>query len=486
MKLYPTIGLETHAELMTESKLFCSCSAKFGGGENEHCCIGCSGFPGAMPKLNKKALELIVRAGFAFDCEIARFTKWERKNYFYPDLPSAYQVSQLERPVCVGGGVEIEVDGEKKLMRLNRIHLEEDAGKLNHEGNKSLADYNRAGVPLIEIVTEPDFHSAEEVVAYVEKLRQVLQYADICDGKMEQGSLRCDVNISLATHEDTKAGRLGTRTEIKNLNSVKAIGRAIAVEIERQTDIIESGGAIVQQTLRFDAEKGAGGEITAMREKADAHDYRYYPDPNIPPVVLTEEEIENFKKALPELPQERMERYINKFNLALKDAKIILGDKNVSDFFDACIKEYGVEKNPKSPKTLANFVIGDLLSKVNRGEADMARLPFSPKDFAELQRFVDEGKVNRDFRKDILLCMLETGKPPSEICEEKSLWIKEDTGAVQAVVDKVVQANPKAVEQYRNGEMKVFGFLMGQASKELKGSAAPATVKSVLEEKLKN
>ncbi|MCL1789484.1 MAG: Asp-tRNA(Asn)/Glu-tRNA(Gln) amidotransferase subunit GatB, partial [Oscillospiraceae bacterium] len=331
MKLYPTIGLETHAELLTESKLFCSCSAKFGGGENEHCCIGCAGFPGALPSLNKKALELIVRAGFAFNCEIARFTKWERKNYFYPDLPAAYQVSQMERPVCSGGGLEIEVQNEKKTVRLNRIHLEEDAGKLTHEGNRSFADYNRTGVPLIEIVTEPDFHSAEEVVTYVEKLRQILQYADICDGKMEQGSLRCDVNISLATLENTDAGKLGVRTEIKNLNSIKAIGRAIQAEIERQTELIQSGGKVIQQTLRFN---DANGEITPMRNKENAHDYRYFPDPDISPVVLTEEELKRFKAALPELPEARLVRYTGAFGLSPKDAVILLGDKNVSDFYD--------------------------------------------------------------------------------------------------------------------------------------------------------
>ncbi|MCL1902832.1 MAG: Asp-tRNA(Asn)/Glu-tRNA(Gln) amidotransferase subunit GatB [Oscillospiraceae bacterium] len=476
MKLYPTIGLETHAELMTESKLFCSCSARFGGGENEHCCIGCSGFPGALPALNKKALELIVRAGFSFNCEIARFTKWERKNYFYPDLPAAYQVSQMERPVCAGGFLEINVSGEKKTIRLNRIHLEEDAGKLTHEGNRSFADYNRTGVPLIEIVTEPDFHSADEVVAYVEKLRQILQYADICDGKMEQGSLRCDVNISLATIENTQAGKLGVRTEIKNLNSIKAIGRAIQAETERQTDIIESGGTVVQQTLRFN---DANGEITPMRNKENAHDYRYFPDPDIPPVVLTEEELKSFKAALPELPEVRMSRYTAEFGLSPNDAAIILGDKNVSDFYDDTVKIYN------SPKTLAGFIIVELLRRVNLGEANMKSLSFTADDFAELQRFVDEGKVNRDIRKDILRDMLESGKSPVQICDEKNLWIKEDAGAVEAVIDKIMAANPAAVEQYKNGEIKVFGFLMGQANKELKGSAAPATVKNMLEQKLK-
>lgn len=326
-------------------------------------------------------------------------------------------------------------------------------------------------MPLIEIVTEPDFHSAEEVTAYVEKLRRILQYADICDGKMEQGSLRCDVNISLSA-DDT----LGTRTEIKNLNSVKAIGRAIAAEIERQTDILEAGGTVIQQTLRYD---DATGMITPMREKVDAEDYRYYPDCDILPVVLTEEEIEAFRAALPELPDTKLARYVGKYNIAAKNAAILLNDKCVSGFFDSALKEYD------SPKTLSNFIIGDLLSRVNRGEADMNNLPFSPGEFADLQRFVDEGKVNRDMRKEILREMLATGDSPAKICEARSLWIREDTAAVESVIDKVLAANPKAVGQYRGGEVKVFGFLMGQASRELKGSAAPATVKKLLEEKLK-
>ncbi|MCL2634273.1 MAG: Asp-tRNA(Asn)/Glu-tRNA(Gln) amidotransferase subunit GatB [Oscillospiraceae bacterium] len=473
MKFYPTIGLETHAELMTESKLFCGCPNEFGGSENNHCCIGCSGFPGALPELNKKALELIIRAGFALDCEISRFTKWERKNYFYPDLPAAYQTSQMERPVCVGGGLEININGENKFKRLNRIHLEEDAGKLTHEGNKSYADYNRTGVPLIEIVTEPDFHSSEEVVAYVEKLRRILQFADICDGKMEQGSLRCDVNISLAPENSDK---LGTRTEIKNLNSIKAIGRAVEAEITRQTEILESGGKIVQQTLKYN---DLTGEITPMREKADAFDYRYMIDPDIKPVVLTEEELDEFRSRLPELPQARFERY-KSYGISENDVKTLLSEKVISDFFDNAVKTYD------SPKSIANFIVVELLGRVNRGEADMEKLPFSASDFAELQKYVDEGKVNRDIRKDILRDMLETGKTAVQICDEKNLWIKEDTGAVEAVIDKILAANPKAVEQYRNGEVKVFGFLMGQASKELKGSAAPATVKNILEGKLKN
>ena len=487
LNLYPTIGLETHAELLTESKLFCSCSAKFGGGENEHCCEGCSAFPGAMPSLNKKALELSVRAGVALNCDIARYTTWERKNYFYPDLASAYQVSQNAKPICVNGSLEVLVGNEAKTFRINNIHLEEDAGKLTHEGNKSYIDYNRAGVPLIEIVTEPDFHTAEEVVAYVEKLRQMLQYADICDGKMEQGSLRCDVNISLATPEDTAAGKLGTRTEIKNLNSVRSIGRAIAAEIERQTEILENGGRVIQQTLRFN-DTGSYGEIIPMRSKENAHDYRYFADPDIPAVTLTEEEIQRFTDELPELPEVRYKRYTGEYGLSGKDAETLLADKNVSDFYDTALKSYD------SPKSIANLVIGELLRRVNLGEAVMLELPDGfAADFAELQKYVDEGKVNRDFRKEILREMLEScnaeknsnRKTAKQICDERDLWLKEDLSAVEAVIDAVIAANPKAVEQYRSGEVKVFGFLMGQASKELKGSASPTIVKKTLEIKLK-
>lgn len=474
MKLYPTIGLEIHAELLTNSKVFCTCSAEFGGDPNSRCCPVCSGLPGTLPVLNQKAVEYIIKAGYVMNCDISRFTKWDRKNYFYPDLPKAYQISQMPRPVCLSGHVDIISEGEEKTIRINRIHLEEDAGKLIHDDQTSqtLADYNRCGIPLIEIVTEPDFHSAVDVTAFVEKIRLLLQYAGICDGRMEQGSLRCDVNISLA---EKNAEKLGTRAEIKNLNSVKAIGRAIEYEICRQTDLLESGERVIQETRRF---VDSTGETTAMRSKEDAQDYRYFPDPDIPPIIFTEEELEEIKNSIPEMPETRKKRYTEEYGIAMKDAEAILNNKQVCFFFEEAIKAYN------SPKSIAAFVLVELMRRINSGEADMNSLPFEPKDFARLVEITDTDKINKSHGKNVLRIMLETGKKPDVICEEENLWIKEDLGQAEAVIDKILADNPKAVEQYRSGEQKVFGFLMGQANKQLKGAASPKTIKELIEKKL--
>lgn len=475
MKLYPTIGLEIHAELLTDSKVFCTCSAEFGGDPNSRCCPVCSGLPGTLPVLNRKAVEYIVKAGCVMNCDISRFTKWDRKNYFYPDLPKAYQISQMPRPVCLGGYVDIVSEGAEKRIRINRIHLEEDAGKLIHDdrAKQTLADYNRCGIPLIEIVTEPDFHSAADVTAFVEKIRLLLQYAGICDGRMEQGSLRCDVNISLAEKD---AKELGTRAEIKNLNSVRAIGRAIEYEIYRQSELIESGERVIQETRRF---SDGSGETTAMRSKEDAQDYRYFPDPDIPPIIFTEEELENIKSSIPEMPESRRERYVKEYGIAEKDADSIINNKLVCFFFEEAVKAYN------SPKTVASFILVELMRRINLGEADMNSLPFAPKDFARLVEIMDTDKINKSHGKNVLRSMLESGKTPDAVCDEENLWIKEDLGQAETVINKILADNPKAVEQYRNGETKVFGFLMGQANRQLKGAATPAAIKSILETKLK-
>lgn len=475
MKLYPTIGLEIHAELLTESKVFCTCSAEFGGDPNSRCCPVCSGLPGTLPVLNRKAVEYIVKAGCVMNCDISRFTKWDRKNYFYPDLPKAYQISQMPRPVCLGGYVDIVSEGAEKRIRINRIHLEEDAGKLIHDdrAKQTLADYNRCGIPLIEIVTEPDFHSAADVTAFVEKIRLLLQYAGICDGRMEQGSLRCDVNISLAEKD---AKELGTRAEIKNLNSVRAIGRAIEYEIYRQSELIESGERVIQETRRF---SDGSGETTAMRSKEDAQDYRYFPDPDIPPIIFTEEELENIKSSIPEMPESRRDRYVKEYGIAEKDADSIINNKLVCFFFEEAVKAYN------SPKTVASFILVELMRRINLGEADMNSLPFAPKDFARLVEIMDTDKINKSHGKNVLRSMLESGKTPDAVCDEENLWIKEDLGQAETVINKILADNPKAVEQYRNGETKVFGFLMGQANRQLKGAATPAAIKSILETKLK-
>ena len=474
MKLYPTIGLEIHAELLTKSKVFCTCSAEFGGEPNSRCCPVCSGMPGTLPVLNRTAVEYIIKAGYTMNCKISRFTKWDRKNYFYPDLPKAYQISQMPRPVCLDGYVDINVKGAEKRIRINRIHLEEDAGKLVHDEStrSSLADYNRCGIPLIEIVTEPDFHSADDVIAFLEKIKLLLQYAGICDCKMEQGSLRCDVNISMAPKD---ADKLGTRAELKNLASLKAIERAIDYEIYRQTEIIENGEQVEQETRRFN---DSTGETSTLRSKEDAQDYLYFPDPDIPPIIFTEEELDEIKTSLPKMPEERKEIYVKQYGIAAKDADIIISNKLICDFYEKCLETYN------NPKSVVNFILGELMRRINLGEADMETLPFGAKEFAELIMLGDTDKINKSNSKNILREMLETGDTPQAVCDRNDYWVKEDSGAIEAVINEIFEKNPQAVEQYRNGETKVFGFLMGQANRALKGQATPNAIKAMLESKL--
>ncbi len=470
----PTMGLEVHAELLTRSKVFCTCSAEFGGEPNTRCCPVCSGLPGTLPVLNKRAVEYIIKAGCVMNCDISRFTKWDRKNYFYPDLPKAYQISQMPRPVCLSGKVAIKVNGEEKIIRINRIHLEEDAGKLVHdEVNRiSLADYNRCGIPLIEIVTEPDFHSADEVIAFMEKIKLLLQYAGICDCKMEQGSIRCDVNISIAPKGSDE---LGTRTEMKNLNSLKAIAKAIEIEIDRQEEILESGGRVIQQTRRFNE---ALGETTAMRSKEDAQDYRYFPDPDIPPIIFTEEELEEIKRTIPELPEQRVERYVTEYGINRTDADNIVGDKRVCDFFDSAVSEYD------APKAIANYILVELMRRINLGEADMDSLKFTGKEFARLVKMLHEDKVSQANAKVILGEMLKNGGSPETIAEEQDLLIKEDSELLAKTVDEIIANNPKPVGQYKNGDKKVLGFFMGQANRALKGKASPKAIQEYIIKRL--
>ncbi len=474
MRYYPTMGLEIHAELLTKSKVFCSCSAEFGGEPNSRCCPVCSGLPGTLPVLNRRAVEYIIKAGYVMNCDISRFTKWDRKNYFYPDLPKAYQISQMPRPVCLDGHVDIKVNGEDKAIRINRIHLEEDAGKLVHndEDRISLADYNRCGIPLIEIVTEPDFHSADEVVAFFEKIKLLLLYAGICDCKMEQGSIRCDVNISIAPEGSEK---LGTRTELKNLNSLKAIAKAIEVEINRQAEILDKGGEIVQETRRFNE---AAGETLAMRSKEDAHDYRYFPDPDIPPIIFTEEELADIRSSLPEMPEQRMQRYRNEYGISENDAVIIVSDKRVSDFFNEAVI------GCRNPKNVASYLVGEFMRRVNLGEIDLDELKFSGKDFAQLVEYLYSDKLSQNNAKLVLGIMAERGGSPKAISDENDLWVKEDAEQLSKVIDELIANNPKAAAQYRNGDQKVFGFFMGQANKALKGAASPKAIQEYIRKKL--
>jgi len=468
------MGLEIHAELLTNSKVFCTCSAEFGGEPNSRCCPVCSGLPGTLPVLNRRAVEYIIKAGYVMNCDISRFTKWDRKNYFYPDLPKAYQISQMPRPVCLDGHVDIKVNGEDKVIRINRIHLEEDAGKLVHDdvNRISLADYNRCGIPLIEIVTEPDFHSADEVIAFFEKIKLLLQYAGICDCKMEQGSIRCDVNISIAPKGSNE---LGTRTELKNLNSLKAIAKAIEIEIDRQEELLDNGEKVIQQTRRFNE---AAGETVAMRSKEDAHDYRYFPDPDIPPIIFTEEELDDIRASLPEMPEQRVARYVEKYGVNVKDADTIVGDKRVCDFFDEAAQD------SSNPKAVANYLVGEFMRRVNLGELDLDNIKFSGKQFAQLVEYLYGDKLSQANAKVVLGEMAENGGDPKAIADEKDLWIKEDNDLLAKVVDEIIANNPKPVEQYKNGDQKVFGFFMGQANKALKGAASPKAIQDYIRKKL--
>lgn len=474
MSYIPVIGLEIHAELLTNSKVFCNCSAEFGGDQNTRCCPVCTGMPGTLPLINQTAVEYAVKAGFALGCDINKFSVFDRKNYFYPDLPKAYQISQLERPLCINGLVPIEVDGKVKNIRINRIHLEEDAGKLIHDdfNGVSLADYNRCGIPLIEIVTEPDIGSAEEAKAFVEKIRLLLQYAGVCDCKMEQGSLRCDVNISIMKPTDTE---LGTRAEIKNLNSLKSIGRAIDYEIKRQSILLDDGKRVVQETRRFNDNRG---ETKSMRSKEDAHDYRYFPEPDILQVNFTDEDLDIIKAKLPELPESRYARYTGEYGLSEKDATIIVNEKLLSDFYEGAIKAYN------SPKTISTFIIGELLRRVNLGEILIESLPFTAENFAQLVEMTDGEKISKNDAKAIFRAMAENGVNPLEYAKEQGLLISNDTSKVNEVIDEILAKNKEIVDQYLAGEMKVFGFLMGMCTKELKGVCTPKIIKTELETKL--
>ena len=472
MQYIPVIGLEIHAELLTDSKVFCTCSAEFGGEQNSRCCPVCSGFPGTLPVINQRAVEYAVKAGFAMNCSINKYSKFDRKNYFYPDLPKAYQISQLDLPLCINGKVKIETENGEKWIRINRIHLEEDAGKLVHDeiNVMSLADYNRCGVPLIEIVTEPDISSAEEARAFVEQVSLLLQYAGVCDCKMEQGSIRADVNISIMPPD---AKEFGTRAEIKNLNSLKSITRAIDYEIKRQAQLLDNGEKVVQETRRFNDNHGV---TKSMRSKEDAQDYRYFPEPDIQPINFTDEDLMAIRDSLPKLPDERLKQYTEEYGLSVTDAKIIVNDVKLSDFFNAAVGIYPNYKN------ICNFVLTELLRRLKETGTD--EIPFSAEHFATLVKMVDDGKVSRNDGKTILRYMLENPAHPEEIAKANGFLVANDMNAVAQTIDVVLAERPDLAEQYRAGEKKVFGFLMGQCTSRLKGVANPKDIKAALEKKL--
>ena len=469
------IGLEVHSELSTKTKIFCSCPTDFGGDPNTHCCPICMAMPGTLPVLNERVVEYAVKAGLATNCKISRNSKNDRKNYFYPDLPKSYQISQFDKPLCERGYVEIETSEGKKKIRLTRIHIEEDAGKLNHDpyGRGSLVDLNRAGVPLIEIVSEPDLRSAEEVEAYMRKLKSILEYIEVSDCKMQEGSLRADVNVSIRPKGSTE---FGTRTEMKNMNSFRSIVRAIEYEIDRQVDVVDNGGKITQETLRWD---DVSGKTFPMRDKEDAQDYRYFPDPDLVAIRLPEEYIENIKNNLPELPESRKERYLNEYGLTPKDANLLTASKHLSDMFEKASEICG------NRKAVCNWLLSDVSRILNEKELEPDEIPFSSENLAEMISLIDKGTISTAIAKKVLEEMFINGEnKPSKIIEEKG-WIQiSDEGAIKEVVLKIIEANPQSVADYKAGKQKAIGFLVGQAMKETKGKANPQMLNKMFAEEM--
>ena len=457
------IGLETHVELATKTKIFCSCTTQFGGAPNTHCCPVCTGMPGTLPVLNEKVLEFAVKAGLALNCEISRISRFDRKNYFYPDLPKAYQIFQLYLPICHDGAVDI---GNGKTVRIHELHMEEDAGKLVHDPwlDQTRADYNRCGVPLIEIVTEPDFRSAEEVIAYLEQLRSTLQYLGVSDCKMQEGSLRCDVNLSV---RPAGSQEFGTRTEMKNLNSFKAISRAIAYEARRQIELLEEGKRVVQETRRWDENKDA---TYAMRSKENAQDYRYFPEPDIPPLELSEDYLERLRGAQPELARAKQARYQANWGLPAYDTEMITAQKALADFFEAVVA-LGAE-----PKQAANWIMGEVLGQLSVHGLEARDMALTPPTLARLIALVKEGKLNRNTAVKVFEAVFETDGDVDAYVKEHGLEQVSDASLVAAVVEQVLSDNPKSVADFKAGKEKAFGFLVGQVMRQLKGQAAPAVV----------
>ena len=468
------IGLEVHAELSTKTKIFCSCPTSFGAAPNTHTCPICMAMPGTLPVLNEKVVEYAVKAGLATNCEISKDSKNDRKNYFYPDLPKAYQISQFDKPLCNHGYVEIEDDeGNKKKVRLLRIHIEEDAGKLNHDefAGGSLVDLNRAGVPLIEMVSEPDLRSSGEAERYLRKLKSILEYIEVSDCKMQEGSLRADVNVSV--HKPGEP--LGTRTEMKNMNSFRSIVRGIEYEIERQIDVIEDGGVVEQETLRWD---DVSGKTFPMRDKEDAQDYRYFPDPDLVAIKLSDEYIENIRKTLPELPESRKERYLTEYGLSEKDANIITSSKYLSDLFEQA------SKICNNPKAVNNWIISDISRILNETEMEPIQIPFDSKQLAKLVILIDKGTISSSIAKKVLVEMFEHPRDPEDIIDEKG-WVQiSDENAIKEVVLKILENNPQSIADYKAGKDRALGFLVGQAMKETKGKANPQMLNKMFLEEL--
>lgn len=474
MQYEPVIGLEVHAQLLTDTKIFCGCSAKFGAAPNSHTCPVCQGLPGVLPVLNKKVVEFAIKMALATDCRINELCSFARKNYFYPDLPKGYQISQYAEPLAEHGHVDIETDDGCKSVGITRIHMEEDAGKLIHDEHNpsSYVDLNRTGVPLIEIVSEPDMGSAEEATAYLRRLHEILVYLEICDGNMEEGSFRCDANVSL---RPVGSVEFGTRTELKNMNSFRNVQRALEYEIKRQQYILDDGGEIVQETRLWDDGQG----IThSMRSKEEAHDYRYFPDPDLIPVEVSRGWVAEIEKNQPELPLAKRQRFIADYNLSAYDAGVLTASRALADYFEEAAKVSG------KPKIAANWVMGDVLKFLNEDKKDIRDCPIMPASLAELIRLIEEGTISGKMAKAVIDEMYRTGKAPDAIIEEKGMVQITDESALAKTIGEIIAANPSQVEQYRGGKEKVLGFFVGQVMKATQGKANPKIINDLLKKML--
>ncbi|HEX2965969.1 MAG TPA: Asp-tRNA(Asn)/Glu-tRNA(Gln) amidotransferase subunit GatB [Syntrophorhabdaceae bacterium] len=473
------MGLEVHAHLLTKSKIFCGCSTEFGAEPNSHTCPTCMGLPGALPVLNKRVVDFAIKLGLALKCGINRKSIFARKNYFYPDLPKGYQISQYEEPICTNGYIDIFTEGEKKRVRVNRVHMEEDAGKLVHENtietsSYSMVDYNRSSTPLLEIVSEPDIGTPEEAVTYLKALRDILLYLEICDGNMEEGSFRCDANVSVRRKGSSA---LGTRTEMKNLNSFKHVEKSLDYEIRRQIEIIKKGGEIVQETRLFNADEGV---TYSMRGKEEAHDYRYFPEPDLLPLVIDEDWIEEVSKTLPELPSEKVERFIEQYGLPRYDVEILCSDNDLAGYFEDTLRLF-----PNEPKTVSNWIMTELLRELKAGDVSPKKSPVSPAQLAELLTLVKEGVISNKIAKDIFPEIYETGVSPKRLVQEKGLVQISDEGAIIRKIDEILARSPKELADFRAGKEKLLGYFVGQVMKETKGQANPKLLNELLLKRLK-
>ena len=477
MKYETVIGLEVHVQIKTKTKIFCSCSTEFGSPPNENTCPICLGMPGVLPVLNKRFLESSMRACLATHCTIEPMNRFARKNYFYPDLPKGYQISQFELPLGTNGYININVDGTKKRIGLTRIHMEEDAGKLIHGENsgrpgKSYVDFNRTGVPLCEVVSEPDMRSAEEARAYLNELKSILEYTGVSDCNMEEGSLRCDANVSI---RPVGQKEFGTRAELKNLNSFKFIQKAIEYEVDRQTKLLDQGDTVKQETRLYDADRN---ETFPMRSKEEAHDYRYFPDPDLVPIMIDEAWVEELRKTIPELPEQKRERFVKNYKIPEYDAGVLTSSKPLADYFEQCTALF------PHPKTISNWMMGDLLRELKKDGRDIVDCPVSPSALVDLLKLIESGTISGNIAKGIFEEMYQTQKSAGSIVDEKGLKQITDSSAIEKIVAEVLQANPSQVEEFKGGKEKVLGFLVGQVMKASKGKANPAMVNKLLKKKM--